>query len=205
MAKSQKGRQKLYAHRAAKKAAEAKKGLVQIPGTDIMGKPLGHTVAKPPSQTVLEQRVSPTKVPKPRYSKVGAKRHIGVESGRYTLQYGKLTRSQAKRKTTLLAKQGFGRDVKGDLEQGQNLKNGIEGMARRVNLDEERYQRIMEMDPDKLDAMYKSNDLIFDVFFEYGGIETDPETGAYVTDGSKDADFDFLIEQYNKLFPESAV
>ena len=129
---------------------------------------------------------------------------VKTEGGRKKLINVKQARSAAKGKTTKLAKKGlFTRGY--SEEEGAALKKGLEGMARRSNVDEETFQRVMSMDEKALSALYKNNDIIFEVMFSYSGIETDPETGAYVTDESKIQEFQFLIEQYNKLFPESAV
>lgn len=129
---------------------------------------------------------------------------VKTEGGRKKLINVKQARSAAKGKTTRLAKKGlFTRGY--SEEEGAALKKGLEGMARRSNVDEETFQRVMNMDEKALSALYKNNDIIFEVMFSYSGIETDPETGAYVTDESKIQEFQFLIEQYNKLFPESAV
>lgn len=171
---------------------------------------MSHKAGRAKVQQIRQQqreqakmKVSAIKVSKPQITKTHARREASVK-GRYELQYESKARAQARRKSTMLAKAGL--PVRGaSKEQGRKLLSGIEGMARRVNLDEERYNRIMRMDPKKLDAMYRKNDLVFDVFFSYSGIETDPETGAYVVSEDKTADFDFLIEQYNRLFPESKV
>lgn len=124
--------------------------------------------------------------------------------GRKSLIDAKAARSAAKAKATRLQKRGLYTRGYSE-EEGAALKKGLEGMARRVNLDEETYNRVMAMDEMALAALYKNDDIVFEVMFSYSGIETDPDTGAYVYDDSKRAEFDFLIEQYNRLFPESAV
>lgn len=150
------------------------------------------------------RKVQKTNVGKGNFKKRSSTLAVKTEGGRKKLINVKAARTAAKAKTTRLARKGlFTRGY--SKEEGAALKKGLEGMARRANLDEETYNRIMNMDEKALAALYQNNDIIFEVAFSYSGIETDPDTGAYITDESKLAEFDFLIEQYNRLFPESAV
>lgn len=157
---------------------------------------------------MAKMNVSKTNVAKPKIEKKKTKRastlSVTKERGRKALITPELAKRAAKGQTTKLWKKGLSR--RGASEQkGEALKKGIEGMARRINLDEETFSRIMEMDEQSLEAMYENNDIIFEVVFSYSGVETDPETGAYVLEEDRTDDFQFLIEQYNRLFPESAV
>lgn len=157
----------------------------------------------------------PTNVGKPAYQKAGktAKDRRTATKGAWTVTGRKIlydtgkARSAAKGKTTKAAKRGVRAHEPGRYSEskGAALKKGIEGMARRTNLDEETYNRLMAMDERSLQALYENNDIVFEIAFNYGGVSTDPETGAYIVDENKNQDFDFLIEQYNKMFPESAV
>lgn len=152
------------------------------------------------------RKVSKTDVGKREYKRVSTL-SVRTAGGRKKLINTKAAKSAAKGRTTRLAKKGLQAQGRGkyDRTRGAALKKGIEGMARRVNLDEETYNRLMEMDEKALDALYQNNGFLFEIAFSYTGVETDPDTGAYVLSEDRSSDFLFLIEQYNRLFPESAV
>lgn len=89
--------------------------------------------------------------------------------------------------------------------RGEALKEGIKGMLDRAIIPEEIADKIKAMDAAKLDALYQQNDLIFEVYFDYGGIEKD-EDGTYRVDRQKKIrDAQFLVSQYEKTFGKIAV
>jgi len=102
----------------------------------------------------------------------------------------------------------IGRDlgnIEIDVTRGQALKKGVIGMLDRALIPDEIAAKISKMDPEKLDALYQQNDLIFEVYFDYGGIESG-EDGAYHIDrGKKIRDAQFLVSQYEKTFGKIAV
>lgn len=83
--------------------------------------------------------------------------------------------------------------------KGEGLKKGILGMAQTVQVDAETYAKLEAMDPYKLAKMYEENDLIFEIFFQYEGINTASQ-GIFVNEGAKDEDIKLLIESYDRLF-----
>ena len=83
-----------------------------------------------------------------------------------------------------------------DLKRGEKLKEGIEALARRAeDVSEEQRYKLSQMDPANLEKMYESNDLIFEVYFQYN---QSPE-GAKMLD-SKNSDVQFLLDQYEKIY-----
>lgn len=89
--------------------------------------------------------------------------------------------------------------------RGEALQAGIEGMLDRAIIPEDIAEKIKAMDPAKLDALYQQNDLIFEVYFDYGGIEKG-EDGSYTVDRQKKIrDAQFLVSQYEKTFGKIAV
>lgn len=121
------------------------------------------------------------------------------ETGRRGLLDPKAARAAARGRQTRLIEEGF--DLSGaDFERGDNLKDGILGLAKKSNrVDDETYAKLNRMDPEKLDVMYQQNKFVFDVYFNYSDVSTD-ETGALVYGPSKASDIDFLIEQYERAY-----
>lgn len=78
---------------------------------------------------------------------------------------------------------------------GIALKEGIKRMATEARLstaDQELYNKLQRMDPDKLQYLYERDDLIFDVVFSY---DENGQVGA----GKRD-DLRFLVDSYEKAF-----
>lgn len=81
---------------------------------------------------------------------------------------------------------------------GDALKTGVMKMGERLNLDPERLEKLKGMEPEKLQTLYDTSDLLFDVFFSYEGLH---DTGDYFTvDTKKLDDVDFFVEQYERAF-----
>lgn len=148
---------------------------------------------KPAYERIDEQRAKARSKPK------SARTAKASKAGRQTLLHPSSAKRLASRRQTEIieGKRIADSSIEAD---GEALKRGILGMADRIVLDEERYNKLMKMDETKLAEMYRGNDLIFDVYFDYGGITEDPATGAYVADSSKVADVDYLITQYEKTY-----
>lgn len=129
-----------------------------------------------------------------------------TEKSRRTQQVGgkrvRLVNPQVARKVAgqrtrrQLERGGYGEGVQIDYKRGSKLKEGIQALADRAEdvTDDQRY-KLDQMDPEKLDAMYQQNDLIFEVYFQYN---QSPD-GAKMLD-SKNSDVQFLINQYEKVY-----
>lgn len=149
-----------------------------------------------------------TNVGKPKYTKpkrTAARKSVEVESEgvrkRSILLDAELTRSVARGQTTKLLK-GFYMPGKGSAEyqhQANSLKDGVMGMAARANLDGELVTKLKQMEPEKLKYLYDHNEFVFDVYFQYEGINWTGKT-YQVLDDAKEADARFLIEQYERAF-----
>ena len=123
---------------------------------------------------------------------------IKGEKNRKKLILADTAKAQARRKQTLLIK-GETELRAGMTDRGEALKQGILGMADRSLIPDSVYAKLERMDPAKLDALYQNNDIIFEVYFDYGGIEKDE--GAYHVDTTKKlSDTQFLIEQYERIY-----
>ena len=152
-----------------------------------------------------------TFVPKPRIdkpkpmTKATSKRSSTVGGHtRYDLLNPRATRRSASAKQAYLIRQEFDNSIM-DLERGEALKQGVEGMANMVAMDgvitQEQLEKIQAMDAGNLQVMYDANYLIFEVYFNYGGIsESSQYPGAKTVDQSKASDIQYLIEQYEKTF-----
>ena len=141
---------------------------------------------------------------KRRTSTMGVKRTVGSHT-RKKLIMSDVARSQAARKQTLLIKRDVDIEASGVSERGEALKEGILGMADVSLLPDDVYAKLNAMDANKLDALYQNNDIIFEVYFDYGGIDKG-ENGANIVDkGKKLSDAKFLIDQYERTFGKIAI
>lgn len=133
-----------------------------------------------------------------------ARAKVTVESrkGRQVLIAPQVTRAAARAKTTQLVKGSY-KTVKMQSawmgRKGEGLKKGILGMAQTLQVDAATYAKLESMDAYKLARMYEDNDLIFEAFFQYEGINTTSQ-GVFVNEGAKDEDVKLLIESYDRLF-----
>lgn len=120
------------------------------------------------------------------------------ETGRRGLLDPRAARAAARGRQTRLIDEGM--DLSGaDIERGQNLKNGILGLANKAQVSEEQMAKLQKMEADKLDAMYQGNKFVFDVYFNYSEVSAD-ESGALKYGPGKSSDVDFLIEQYERAY-----
>lgn len=133
-----------------------------------------------------------------------ARSTVEVESlkRRRVLIAPEITKKAARAKTTQIVKGSF-KSVQMQFawegKKGAGLKSGILGMAQTVQTDAGRYAKLERMDERKLAKLYENNDLVFEVFFSYEGINT-TEQGVFINEGAKTDDIDFLIEQYERLY-----
>lgn len=133
-----------------------------------------------------------------------ARAKVTVESrkGRQVLIAPKVTRAAARARTTQIVKGGYPTIKMQSAwmgRKGEGLKKGILGMAQTLQVDAETYAKLESMDAYKLARMYEDNDLVFEAFFQYEGINTTSQ-GVFVNEGAKDEDVALLIESYDRLF-----
>ena len=134
-----------------------------------------------------------------RTSTMGVKRTVGSHT-RKKLIMSDVARSQAARKQTLLINRDADIEAAGVKSRGEALKEGIMGMADVALLPDEVAAKLEAMDPTKLDALYQNNDIIFEVYFDYGGIDKGDNGANIVDKGKKLSDAQFLIDQYERTF-----
>lgn len=129
-----------------------------------------------------------------------------LERGRYVLQNRRQVRRSAAGKSGYLASTGQFDYYKGDYWEGYNLKKGVEGMAERVSevLTDEELAKIRAMGSEELSALYQNNRFVFEVAFDYGGIDK-TSRGSYSVSESKADDMRFLIQQYERFYGEIAI
>lgn len=121
---------------------------------------------------------------------------VGVEGQRSILAYGSAAKRAASRKNLDISR-GWRRQHVTVQGEGGKLKEGLTAMADTIGASTEQYKRIAEMDEDILVKMYENNDLTFEVFFNYEGIQkTD---GGYFVSEKKKNDIDWFIRQYDKV------
>lgn len=131
-----------------------------------------------------------------------AKADVVSHKGRQVLIAPQITRAAARARTTQIVKGGY-KGVQMQTvwqgKKGEGLKKGILGMAQTLQVDAATYAKLENMDPYKLAKMYENNDLIFEAFFQYEGINTTSQ-GVFVNEGAKSEDVKLLIESYDRLF-----
>ena len=121
---------------------------------------------------------------------------IGVVGSRAQLAYKDLAKAAASGENTKIQR-GIRQMYAGAETDGAKLKEGMLGMLDRVGATTEQYTAIYNMDEDLLAKMYNTNDLTFEVFFNYEGIVKTPN--GYMINDEKRKDIDWMIEQYNKV------
>lgn len=122
--------------------------------------------------------------------------------GRQVLLNREQVMRSARAKTGYQAKQGYDY-YKGDYWEGVNLRKGVEGMAELVSplLSDEELRKLRSMGSEELSALYQNNRFVFEVAFNYGGIEKGGK-GAYSVSEQKAEDLRFLIKQYERYYGE---
>ena len=145
-------------------------------------------------------------VGKPQYTTPtsAARKSVEIQAGGRTRQIlldVDLARRVAKGQTTKMMK-GLYMPGKGSAEyasQADRLKAGVMGMAARANMDSEIVAKLNRMEPDKLKYMYDHNEFVFDVYFQYEGINYTGSTYQVIGD-AKGRDARFLSEEYERAF-----
>lgn len=121
---------------------------------------------------------------------------LAVVGARAILAYKDLAKAAASGENTKIMR-GIRRMHAGNEKDGENLKSGMIAMAKRIGATTEQLNEIENMDPQILAAMYDSNDITFEVFFNYEGVTL--ANGAYIVSDEKRQDIDWFIQQYNKV------
>ena len=121
---------------------------------------------------------------------------IGVVGSRAQLAYKDLTKAAASGENTKIMK-GIRQASAGFRTDGKALKDGMIAMADRIGVSQETYDRIANLDENILASMYDSNDMTFEVFFNYEGIQK-TSSGYFVSD-EKRKDVEWFLDEYDKV------
>ena len=121
---------------------------------------------------------------------------IGVAGSRAQLAYKELTKAAAQGENTTIIR-GIRQMYSDAKTDGQALHDSILGMADRVGVTTEQYNKLANMDADILAQMYNANDLTFEVFFNYEGINK--VNGTYIVSDEKRQDVDWFINEYERI------
>lgn len=121
---------------------------------------------------------------------------LGVQGSRAILAYKDLTKAAAAGENTKIMK-GIRQMASGAKTDGKALKDSLIAMGDRVGVSDEQYQRLASMDEEVLARMYDSNDMTFEVFFNYEGMIKSGDK--YIGTDEKRKDVDWFIEQYDKV------
>lgn len=122
---------------------------------------------------------------------------------REVLQYAKAARTASKANITKALNRGaFRSELTGEVSpQDAALAEGVYNMAsvRLGNiLSEEELLKIKNMDAERLGVLYKNDKFVFNVYFQYSGVNM--SGGAYEAAEGKAEDVRFLIDQYERAF-----
>ena len=122
------------------------------------------------------------------------------DKSRKELANPEIARRVAKAQTTKAINKGWLMPGQGPtLSHGEaeNLKKGVIGMMTRIKPSATTEKdKIEAMDADKLAQLYQNNRFVFEVYFNYGGIEK--KNGALTEGNIENAEF--LIEEYERAF-----
>ena len=121
---------------------------------------------------------------------------IGVVGSRAQLAYKDLTKAAAAGENTKIQR-GIRQASAGFKTDGKALKDGMIAMADRIGVSQEQYDRIANLDENILASMYDSNDMTFEVFFNYEGIQK-TSSGYFVSD-EKRKDVEWFLDEYDKV------
>lgn len=121
---------------------------------------------------------------------------IGVQGSRAQLAYKELAKAAAAGENTKIQR-GIRQMHSGAETDGAALKEGMLAMLDRVGASTEEFNAIASMDEELLAQMYNTNDITFEVFFNYEGINK--VNGSYLVSDEKRQDVKWFIEQYNKV------
>lgn len=121
---------------------------------------------------------------------------IGVVGSRAQLAYKDLAKAAASGENTKIQR-GIRQAAAGTQTDGSALKEGMIAMADRIGVTQEQYDQIANLDENILASMYDSNDITFEVFFNYEGI-TKVGSAYFVTEEKRN-DITWFLEQYEKV------
>ena len=121
---------------------------------------------------------------------------IGVVGSRAQLAYKDLAKAAAAGENTKIQR-GIRQASAGFKTDGKALKDGMIAMADRIGVSQETYDRIANLDENILASMYDSNDMTFEVFFNYEGIQK--QGSKYFVTDEKRKDVEWFLEQYDKV------
>ena len=121
---------------------------------------------------------------------------IGVVGSRAQLAYKELTKAAAAGENTKIQR-GIRQAASGFKTDGGKLKKGMIAMADRIGVSQEQYKKIANLDENILASMYDSNDMTFEVFFNYEGIRK--QDSVYFVSDEKRKDVDWFLEEYDKV------
>ena len=121
---------------------------------------------------------------------------IGVVGSRAQLAYKDLAKAAAAGENTKIQR-GIRQASAGFKTDGAALKDGMIAMADRIGVSQEQYDRIANLDENILASMYDSNDMTFEVFFNYEGIQK--QGSAYFVTDEKRKDVEWFLDQYDKV------
>ena len=127
---------------------------------------------------------------------------IGVTGSRAQLAYKDLAKAAAQGENTKIIR-GIRQMYSDAKTDGEALRDSILAMADRVGVTSEQYAKLSNMDPELLAQMYNSNDLTFEVFFNYEGINK--VNGTYIVSDEKRQDVDWFINEYERVAGPSTV
>ena len=123
---------------------------------------------------------------------------IGVVGSRAQLAYKDLAKAAASGENTKIQR-GIRQAAAGTQTDGSALKEGMIAMADRIGVSQEQYEQIANLDENILASMYDSNDITFEVFFNYEGIQKMGEGKPYLVTDEKRNDVTWFLEQYEKV------
>lgn len=93
--------------------------------------------------------------------------------------------------------EGFRTYSKAEAKTAKAFGKGVRNMATR-NASTEQLYKIKQMDDQKLKDLYDHNKFVFEVYFQYEGIEQQGKT--IITSGTANKNAQFLIEQYERAY-----
>ena len=121
---------------------------------------------------------------------------IGVVGARAQLAYKELAKAAARGENTKIMR-GI-RHMHMSTNDGGNLKEGMIAMVKRIGGSTEQMNAIEQMDENIIASMYDANDITFEVFFNYEGINK-VNNSYYVVSDEKREDINWFIEEYNRV------
>lgn len=130
-----------------------------------------------------------------------------VPKGRYELANPEVAVTEAKKALTraINRAKGVGVPITPTRIAGEGvaLKKGVVAFAQSTGMPAEMIARLSAMSEHNLLKLYDANNILFESYFDYGGIEGRASEGYQLTEtvkAKKRADFQRLIDQYERMF-----